>query len=118
MLSCVGGVIGGIISKAEGTMQGATVSCCANYGNVSSDGCALGGVIGYSGQQTGNTISDVANYGFVESSNSKRIAGTIGNPMWNDKVHRIALPNCWVKGKKRHWAIVGCMQMACCRARI
>lgn len=90
MLSCVGGVIGGIISKAEGTMQGATVSCCANYGNVSSDGCALGGVIGYSGQQTGNTISDVANYGFVESSNSKRIAGTIGNPMWNDKVHRIA----------------------------
>ena len=90
MLSCVGGVIGGIISKAEGTMQGATVSCCANYGNVSSDGCALGGVIGYSGQQTGNTISDVANYGFVESSNTKRIAGTIGNPMWNDKVHRIA----------------------------
>lgn len=90
VLSCVGGVIGGIISKAEGSMEGATVSNCANFGHVESDGCALGGVIGYSGQQTGNTICDVANYGYVESSNTMRIAGTIGNPMWNDKVHRIA----------------------------
>lgn len=38
----------------------------------------------------GNTICDVANYGYVESTNTMRIAGTIGNPMWNDKVHRIA----------------------------
>ena len=41
VLSCVGGVIGGIISKAEGSMEGATVSNCANFGHVASDGCAL-----------------------------------------------------------------------------
>ena len=85
----VGGIIGGIITKTEGTLGGATVSRCANYGTVSCSGSAVGGVIGYSGQQVANSLSDLANYGLVES-NGQRVAGVVGNPMWNDKVHRLA----------------------------
>lgn len=89
LLACVGGVVGGIVSQTEGTLGGATVRNCANYGFVTCSGSAVGGVIGYSGQAVGNTISDIANYGYVESMSTRAIAGTIGNPMWNDKVHRI-----------------------------
>lgn len=90
LLACVGGVIGGIVSQTDGSLGGATISNCANYGFVTCSGSAVGGVIGYSGQAVGNTISDIANYGYVESMSTRGIAGTIGNPMWNDKVHRIA----------------------------
>lgn len=89
-IAYVGGVIGGIISQSDGTSEGATVSRCANYGTVSCDGGAVGGVIGYSGQAVGNTISDIANYGYVENKGAQRVGGAIGNPMWNDKIHRIA----------------------------
>ena len=89
-IAYVGGVIGGIISQSDGTLGGATISNCANYGTVSCDGGAVGGVIGYSGQAVGNLINDIANYGFIENKGSQRVGGTIGNPMWNDKVHRIA----------------------------
>ena len=89
-IAYVGGVIGGIISQSDGTLGGATVSRCANYGTVSCDGGAVGGVIGYSGQAVGNTISDIANYGYVENKGAQRVGGAVGNPMWNDKLHRIA----------------------------
>lgn len=89
-MAYVGGIIGGIVSQTEGTLAGATVRNCANYGTVTCDGSAIGGAIGYSGQAVSNTISDIANYGYVESNGAMRIGGTIGNPMWNDKVHRIA----------------------------
>lgn len=85
----VGGIVGGIITKTEGTLSGATIKNCANYGTVSCDGSAVGGVIGYSGQQVANTLSDLANYGTVVNKGGQRVGGVIGNPMWNDKVHRI-----------------------------
>lgn len=89
LMACVGGVIGGIVSRTDGTLEGATVTNCANYGTVTCQGAAVGGVIGYSGQQVGNTLSNLANYGHVEDSNSRGLGGTIGNPLWNDKVHRV-----------------------------
>lgn len=89
-IAYVGGVIGGIISQNDGTLGGATVNNCANYGTVNCDGGAVGGVIGYSGQAVGNVISDIANYGIIVNKGSQRVGGTIGNPMWNDKIHRIA----------------------------
>lgn len=89
-IAYVGGVVGGIVSATDGTLAGATVVNCANYGTVSCDGGAVGGVIGYSGQAVGNTISDIANYGHVENNGAQRVGGAIGNPMWNDKVHRVA----------------------------
>ena len=89
-IAYVGGVIGGIISQNSGDLTGATVKNCANYGTVNCNGSAVGGVIGYSGQAVGNTISDIANYGYIDNSGVQRVGGAIGNPMWNDKVHRVA----------------------------
>lgn len=89
IMACVGGVIGGIVSQTDGTLAGATVYNCANYGSVTCQGGAVGGVIGYSGQQVGNTLANLANYGHVEDGYTRGLGGTVGNPMWNDKVHRI-----------------------------
>ncbi len=92
LLSSVGGVIGGIVSTSIDKTEGATVKNCANFGTVTTTGSAVGGVIGYSGQQVGNTISDIANYGEVVNTYSRytiRVGGAIGNPLYNDNVHRI-----------------------------
>ncbi len=92
LLSNVGGVIGGIVSTSSDNIAGATVKNCANFGTITTMGSAVGGVIGYSGQQVGNTISDVANYGEIINTYSGytiRVGGAIGNPLYNDNVHRI-----------------------------
>ncbi len=90
-IAYVGGVIGGIISQNnDDSLTGATINNCANYGTVSCNGSAVGGVIGYSGQSVGNTICDIANYGYIDNTGAQRVGGAIGNPMWNDKIHRVA----------------------------
>lgn len=92
LLSSVGGVIGGIVSTSSDKTEGAKVKNCANFGTVTTTGSAVGGVIGYSGQQVGNTISDIANYGEVVNTYSGytiRVGGAIGNPLYNDNLHRI-----------------------------
>ncbi len=92
LLSSVGGVIGGIVSTSSNKTEGATVKNCANFGTITTAGSAVGGVIGYSGQQVGNTICDIANYGEVVNTYSGytiRVGGAIGNPLYNDNVHRI-----------------------------
>lgn len=96
-MAYIGGVIGGVVSQtekvdegSEKTLDGATIRNCANYGTVSCNGSAIGGVIGYSGQAVGNTVNDIANYGYVENNGGMRVGGAIGNPLWNDKIHRIA----------------------------
>lgn len=88
-LAYVGGIVGGIVSHTDGSLSGAIVNNCANYGTVVCDGSAVGGVIGYSGQAVGNTISDIANYGDVVNKGSARVGGVIGNPLYNDVVHRV-----------------------------
>ncbi len=86
----VGGVAGNIASLKQIGSEGATMKNCANYGKITCSGGVMGGVIGYSGQSVGNTIEDIANYGRIEATSTNRVAGIIGNPMYYDKVHRVA----------------------------
>lgn len=85
-----GGVAGYVVSLKQQGSEGATIRNCANFGTIRGAASGLGGVIGYSGQSVGNTIEDIANYGRIEGATSNRVAGVIGNPMYYDKVHRVA----------------------------
>ena len=89
-IAYVGGVVGGIASLSDGDLPGVTMSRCANYGTIVCDGGAVGGVIGYSGQAVGNTLSDLANYGLIDNAGAQRVGGVVGNPMYYDKIHRVA----------------------------
>lgn len=104
LMACTGGVVGGIVTSKRYGSTGAEVRNCANYGIVECDGNCVGGVIGYSGQQLGNKLYDLANYGVVKTAATDRTAGVVGNPLYDDKVHRLVN-----FGTKSAEAILGCV---------
>lgn len=81
-LSGVGGVAGNMVSQTAAS----SMKNCANYGTITCEGGAVGGVVGYSGQRQGNTLENLANYGYIVGTAS-RVAGVIGNPLYDDQVH-------------------------------
>lgn len=104
LMACAGGVVGGIVTTKRYGTTGAEVHNCANYGTIECGGNCVGGVIGYSGQQLGNRLYDLANYGTVKASSPDRTAGVVGNPLYDDKVHRLVN-----FGTKSDVATLGCV---------